>query len=195
MKPSRTWIVLGLFVVAFWIVPGNAFAEEPAAAEAEAEEEENPAKFAPPGGFRQGVVTPKTVDVFLDGAQVGTITAEELEKLSERRIFSPRGPKKAWPVVDAIKNEGVKSAKHIRFINDAGKTLDLEWADVVRNRDTVVVGYNFFGELVLETDVNDKVPDHAKDADEDRVREEMHKKRQRSLIFLRNLSRIELTSN
>ena len=164
MSFSRIWIVIGLLAVMGWVVPGNAGAEQPSAAEAEAEEEENPAKFAPPGGFRQGVVTPKTVDVFLDGAKVGTITEAELEKLAERRIFSPRGPKKAWPVVDAIRNEGVKSAKNIRFINEAGKSLDLEWADVVRNRETVVVGYNFFGELVLETDVNDKVPDHAKDA-------------------------------
>ncbi len=179
------------FLVVFLLLTGaQALAETP-----EEEARERAERSAPPGGFREGEVVKKDIEVYLDGKLVGAITPEELSKIQGKRIFTPRGPKRGRPVVDAIKGEGIKNAGTVNFIDDKGKKLSLQWDDLVRAERTVVLTYNFKGHLVLETDVNDSIPDHARDADEDKVREEMHKNRQRSLIFLRNVSRIEIESN
>lgn len=197
----RYLLLLAMFVLFQFAVTGydldssEALAADAPAVEEQESEEDEAKKYAGPEGFRKGKVTQRSVEVYLDGKPIGTITPEELQQLQEKRIFSPRGPKVGWRVIEAIKGEGVTNAKTVRFISDKGKKIDLPWAELARAKDEVVLTYNFNGELILETDVSDKVPDHTTDAKEDQVREEMHKSRKRSLVFLRNVSRIELQSN
>ena len=188
-----------LFTSALLLAVPIAFHTSPAIADTpESEEEEareRAERSAPPGGFRQGKITPQEVEIYLDGKKIGTVTPDELKQLEQKRIFSPRGPKVGWAVYDALLKEGVKNAKTVRFFDEKGKQLDLPWTDLERAKNEVVFTYNFNGQLILETDVSDKMPDHLKDTKEDQVREEMHKSRKRSLIFLRNVKRIELLSN
>jgi hypothetical protein len=184
-----------------------ALAAEPLTAEeqeAGETEEDEAKKYAGPEGFRKGNVSQHSLDIFLDGKKVVTFTGKDLEQLAERKIFSPRGPKVAWPVLGAIEKAGIKSAKTVRFVSGKGKNIDLAWTELVRAKEDVVLSYNFNGELILETDVADKVPDRIKEVkpepgkdleQEEKVRKQMHKDRKRSLIFLRNIARIDLLSN
>lgn len=168
----------------------------------EEEEEDNTHKYAGEKGFRQGEVVKKSVEIILDGKSIGTVTDEKLSQLKEKKIYSPRGPKVGWRVMDALNGEGIQSAKSVHFSNTWGKRLDLQWSDLQRQRDKVVLTYNFNGELVLETDTSDNSPDRMAEVkgelteeEEEAIRKEMHKNRQKSLIFLRNVAKIEIDSN
>jgi hypothetical protein len=185
---------LSLLMAAALLMPRSVIAADPEESEEE-EARERAERSAPPGGFREGMITEKAVEIYLDGKKIGMVTNEEFEQLKNKEIFSPRGPKKGWMVMDAIQREGIKTARTVRFISQHGRQMDIAWNDLARFQDDVVLTFNFKGELVLETDVADKMPDHIRDMAEDRVRDEMHKSRQRSLIFLRNVKRIELISN
>ncbi len=195
----RTFLFVSALTLMHWPVLGDslhvgtALAAQ-AAEEAETEEDEA-GKYAGEKGFRQGKVSDRSVEIYRDGKKVGTVTGDELRGLEEKRIFSPRGPKVGWSVVEALKHEGVTEAKKVQFVSEKGRKLELNWDDLVRAKSEVVLTYNFNGELILETNVSDKMPDHMRDSQEDKVREEMHKNRKRSLIFLRGIERIEIQSN
>ncbi|HEY5649725.1 MAG TPA: hypothetical protein VIU33_09505, partial [Nitrospiria bacterium] len=127
MRPtavSAAGLVFLFFMVAFTGFHGIPTGSSVLAAVGE-EEEDNTHKYAGEKGFRQGKVTKKSIEIVLDGKSVGELTEQDLTQLDEKQIYSPRGPKVGWRVMDAINGEGIKSGKAVHFLNGRGKRLDL----------------------------------------------------------------------
>ncbi|MFQ5417102.1 MAG: hypothetical protein ACE5FL_08675 [Myxococcota bacterium] len=159
-------------------------------------EEDEQKKYAKPGSFRTGVLNElRSVEIVVDGESKAVLKANDLDKLRHVTIFSPRGPRKSWRVVDALSSVGVETGQRIHFVSEDGKRLELEWADFVDQQERVVLVYNFKGHLVLDTDSGHELTKQTDGMDEEAVRALMHEARHKSLIFLRNVERIEVTSS
>ena len=155
-------------------------------------------KLAPPGGTRQGIIADQPVVVVVNGVEQGQFTGADLERLPSTAAFSPRGKRKSWTVLEVLKSYGITSGKTIHFYNKKNKQMALPWEELVRQKEKVNFSYNFKGELILSTDVADRLPEEVRstdlrDADTEGLRrEEMHKQRKRSLIFFRDVRRVEV---
>jgi len=155
-------------------------------------------RLAPPGGIREGTLADQPIDVLVNGVKKAQFTGADLNKLDAITAFTPRGDKKSWSVLDVLKNYGVGSGKTVSFYNRRNKKISLAWEDLQREKEKVTFTYNFKGELIVATDVADQVPDEVRATNpqdaktEDQRREQMHKQRQRSLIFFRDVRRVEV---
>jgi len=160
----------------------------------EQEEEEAKVRRAPAGGVREGKITPETVEVYLGSEKKGTITGPEIEKLPSTSVFSPRGPKKAWYVSDVLKANGLDDSKikAVTFINAKGKQITLPWKTIVNSKQKVVLSYNFNGELNVMAEKNVTEKEIPAGANEDELRDFMHKQRRQSLIFFRKVAKISV---
>jgi hypothetical protein len=146
------------------------------------------------------VIADHSVVIFLDGTKKGQFTGNDLEQLPATAAFSPRGKRQSWPVLEVLQQYGVTAGTTLNFYNHKGKKISLPWEDLLREKENVNFSYNYKGELILSTDVSDRLPEEVRatdprDADtEDLRREQMHKQRQRSLIFFRDVRRVEIES-
>jgi hypothetical protein len=101
-------------------------------------------------------------------------------------------------VVDVLKHYGITEGKTINFYNKKNKKISLTWDDLMSQKDTVTFTYNFKGELIVASDVAKQVPEEIRSTDprdaetEDERRAQMHKQRQHSLIFFRDVRRVEV---
>lgn len=173
----------------------------PAAAETPEEEaKERAERMAPPGKARQGVLADQPVEIFVDGQKKGQFTGADLDQLPATAAFSPRGKKTSWTVLDVLKKYNISAGKTIHFYDEKGKKISLPWEDLLREKENVNFSYNYKGELIVSTDVSDKLPEEVRSTDprdaetEELRREQMHKQRQRSLIFFRDVRRVEIES-
>jgi len=164
----------------------------------EDEERERLERMAPPGGAREGALADLPIAIVVNGAKKAAFTGSDLDKLQSITTFTPRGDKKSWAVVDVLKNYGVDAGKTVNFYNKKNKKISLSWEELLREKEKVTFTYNFKGELIVSTDVADRVPEEVRSTDprdaktEDQRREQMHKQRQRSLIFFRDVRRVEV---
>jgi hypothetical protein len=181
----------------------NSWAAAPASAKPPVESAEDEAKerlerMAPPGGVREGTLATQPIDVLVNGVKKAQFTGADLDKLQALTAFTPRGGKKSWTVLEVLKNYGVAAGKTVNFYNKKNKKISLQWDELQRQEEKVTFTYNFKGELIVSTDVADKVPENVRSTDprdaqtEDQRREQMHKQRQRSLIFFRDVRRVEV---
>ena len=197
MRSSRSFAVAFAFFVLClsaggWIVT-------PALAEtAEEEEKERRERTAPAGGSREGLIADHPVEILVNGVKKGQFTGADLQKLPSTAAFSPRGKRTSWTVMEVLNAYQIPPGATINFYNEKDKKMSLPWEELVRQKDKVNFSYNFKGELILSTDVADKVPEEVRSTDhrdagtEDQRREEMHKQRKRSLIFFRDVRRVEV---
>lgn len=194
MRMSGRLVALTVFVgLALAALPFSSRVTAGETAETEKEEvSEEVKRDLGPEGARPGILADRPVEVYVNGERKGEFTKSDLGSLTWKKVFSPRGPRKGWSVVDVMKAKGITHAKEVRFINRKGKQIVVPWKRLLQAKDTPVFSYNFNGELIVMSDVSDKIPDHLRDAQEDKLRDEMHKARKRSLIFFRGVTRIEL---
>lgn len=155
-------------------------------------------RLAPQGGVREGTLATQPIPIVVNGAKKAEFTGADLDKLKAITTFTPRGDKKSWAVVDVLKNYGVDAGKNVNFYNKKDKKISLSWEELLHQKEKVTFTYNFKGELIVSTDVADRVPEGVRSTDprdaqtEDQRREQMHKQRQRSLIFFRDVRRVEV---
>ncbi|MBI3620656.1 MAG: hypothetical protein HY208_00510 [Nitrospirae bacterium] len=181
----------------------NGWAAAPTASKPPVESPEDEAKerlerLAPEGGVREGSLATQSIEILVNGTKKAAFTGSDLDKLQPITAFTPRGGKKSWAVVDVLKNYGVDTGKSVNFYNKKNKKISLAWDELHRQKEKVTFTYNFKGELIVSTDVADRVPEDVRSTDprdaqtEDQRREQMHKQRQRSLIFFRDVRRVEV---
>jgi len=155
-------------------------------------------RLAPQGGAREGELAKLPIAILVNGVKKAEFTGADLDKLNAVTAFTPRGGKKSWTVMDVLKNYGITEGKTINFYNKRDKKISLSWEDLQREKEKVTFTYNFKGELIVTSDVANQVPKEIRSTDprdaqtEDARREEMHKQRQRSLIFFRDVRRVEV---
>jgi hypothetical protein len=165
---------------------------------AEDEAKERLERLAPQGGVREGELAKLPIAIAVNGAKKAQFTGSDLDKMKAITTFTPRGDKKSWAVIDVLKNYGITEGKTINFYNKRNKKISLSWDDLMNQKQKVTFTYNFKGELIVSTDVADQVPEEIRSTDprdaktEDERREQMHKQRQRSLIFFRDVRRVEV---
>lgn len=185
-----------LFVSHGWAAAPATPESAPESAEDEAKERAE--RLAPPGGAREGVIADHPVEILVNGVQKGRFTGADLQRLPATAAFSPRGKRTSWTVLEVLKAYDVTSGKSINFYNKKNRKISLPWEDLLRQQEKVNFSYNYKGELIVSTDVADRLPEEVRSTDprdadtEDQRREEMHKQRQRSLIFFRDVRRVEV---
>jgi len=187
------------FIVLSMAVSVSSWAAAPATPEsAEDEAKERLERMAPADGSREGVIANDPVEILVNGVKKGQFTGADLQKLPSTAAFSPRGKRTSWTVMEVLNAYKISPGASIDFYNKKNKKMSLPWEELVRQKDKVNFSYNFKGELIVSTDVADKVPEEVRSTDhrdagtEDKRREEMHKQRQRSLIFFRDVRRIDV---
>jgi len=164
----------------------------------EEEAKERLERLAPQGGVREGELAKLPIELAVNGAKKAAFTGADLDKLPTITAFTPRGGKKSWTVVDVLKHYGITEGKTINFYNKKNKKISLAWSDLMSQKETVTFTYNFKGELIVASDVAKQVPEEIRSTDprdaetEDERREQMHKQRQRSLIFFRDVRRVDI---
>jgi hypothetical protein len=195
----RRIMALTSFVFLSLLFASSGWPANPAAPEApEDEAKERLERLAPPGGIREGALANEPVAIIVNGTKKGQFTGADLDKLPSTAAFTPRGGKKSWTVLEVLKAQGVTSGKTVNFYTKKDKKISLPWEDLQRQKNKVTFSYNFKGELIVSTDIADRVPEDVRSTDprdagtEDKRREEMHKQRQRSLIFFRDVRRVEV---
>ncbi|MEW6325807.1 MAG: hypothetical protein AB1515_10530 [Nitrospirota bacterium] len=177
----------------------SGWAANPAAPEsAEDEAKERLERMAPPGGVREGTIAEHPVEILVNGVKKGAFTGADLQQLPATAAFSPRGKRTSWTVLEVLKKYNITSAKSLNFYNQKNRKISLPWEDLTRQKEKVNFSYNYKGELILSTDVADRLPEEVRSTDprdaetEDQRREEMHKQRKQSLIFFRDVRRVEV---
>jgi len=164
----------------------------------EEEAKERLERLAPKGGVREGELAKLPIEIAVNGAKKAEFTGADLDKLPSVTAFTPRGGKKSWTVVDVLNHYGITEGKTINFYNKKNKKISLTWDDLMSQKKAVTFTYNFKGELIVASDVANQVPEEVRSTDpqdaktEDERREQMHKQRQRSLIFFRDVRRVEV---
>jgi hypothetical protein len=185
------------FVLFSLVFTSGSWAANPDASPEE-EAKERLERLAPKGGIREGELAKLPIELAVNGVKKAEFTGADLDKLPAVAAFTPRGGKKSWLVVDVLKNYGVTEGKTINFYNKKNKKISLPWDDLMNQKKTVTFTYNFKGELIVTSDVAKQVPKDVRSTDpldaktEDERREQMHKQRQRSLIFFRDVQRVEV---
>jgi len=155
-------------------------------------------RLAPKGGVREGELSKLPIELAVNGVKKAEFTGVDLDKLPAITAFTPRGGKKSWLVVDVLKTYGITEGKTINFYNKKNKKISLPWDNLMNQKKPVTFTYNFKGELIVTSDVAKQVPKDVRSTDpqdaktEDARREQMHKQRQRSLIFFRDIRRVEV---
>lgn len=164
----------------------------------EEEAKERLERLAPKGGVREGELAKLPIELAVNGAKKATFTGADLDKLPAITAFTPRGGKKSWLVAEVLKHYGITEGTTINFYNKRNKKISLAWSDLMSQKETVTFTYNFKGELIVASDVAKQVPKEIRSTDprdaetEDKRREQMHKQRQRSLIFFRDVRRVDI---
>jgi hypothetical protein len=165
---------------------------------AEDEAKERLERLAPKGGVREGEIATLPIAIIVNGAKKAEFTGDDLDKLPATTTFTPRGDKKSWAVADVLKNYGITEGKTISFYDKRNKKISMPWEDLLNQKQPVVFTYNFKGELIATADVSERVPEDIRSTNprdaktEDERRAQMHKQRQRSLIFFRDVRRVEV---
>lgn len=178
------------FASASWAANPDASPEE--------EAKERQERLAPQGGVREGELAKLPIELAVNGAKKAEFTGADLDKLPAITAFTPRGGKKSWLVADVLKTYGITEGKTINFYNKKNKKISLPWDDLMNQKKTVTFTYNFKGELIVASDVANQVPEEIRSTDprdaktEDERRAQMHKQRQRSLIFFRDVRRVDI---
>jgi hypothetical protein len=165
---------------------------------AEDEAKERLERLAPKGGVREGELSTRPIELTVNGDKKAQFTGADLDKLTAITSFSPRGDKKSWVVVDVLKHYGITEGKTITFYNKRNKKISIPWDDLLNQQQPVVFTYNFKGELIATADVEERVPEEIRSTNprdaktEDERRKQMHKQRQRSLLFFRDVRRVDV---